>query len=368
LPFEGAGKYGELSRGDRSGDGVEIEGRGAVARCAQEVGMTALRSLTIAIALPLALMGQVWLSPKGEGVVTALYQNDIERLHSYGDGRTRDRGHTTLDATYLETDFSLTDKLAVKVSVPFIEGKYVGSNPHLLVRGQPSTAVALDDGNYHGGLQDFRFQVRYLLRERGWRVAPFVLANLPSHDYSVFAHAATGINETEYRVGVSVGRRLDPLLKKAFLQGQYAFGMSPLVAAGVAPKRSYGELQLGYLLNSRFSIQGSSVLLYSHNGINFDYNLWPNNVTVEQYLNHDRISQSKLLDAAVSFSYRLSPSMSLFASAGHSYWGTNGHLRYIVSTVGFSKAFTTKLSAERNSAMASLPESRKAMVCTCAKK
>jgi len=330
--------------------------------------MRTVRLLTIGIAAPLAVLGQAWVSPKGEGVVTALYQNDIERLHAYGDGRTRDRGHTTLDGIYLETDFSLTDKLAVKVSVPFIDGKYVGSNPHLLVRGQPATAVALDNGNYHGGLQDFRFQVRYVVRDRALKVAPFFSANVPSHDYSTFGHAATGIDETEYRVGVAVGRRLNPLLPKAFIQGQYAFGMSPLVAAGVAPKRSYAEAQLGYLLSRRFSIQGSSVLLYSHNGINFDYNLWPNNVTVEQYLNHDRISRSKLLDAAGSISYRVSPSMSLFVSVGHSFWGTNGHLRYVVSTVGFSKAFTTKLAAEKNSVLTSLPESTKAMVCTCAKK
>jgi len=330
--------------------------------------MRTVRLLTIAIAGPLALPGQVWLSPKGEGVVTVLYQNDIARLHALGDGRTRDSGHITSDATYLETDFSLTDRLAVQVSVPFIEGKYVGSKPHLLVRGQPDTAVALDNGKYHGGLQDFRFQVRYLVRDRALKVAPFFLANAPSYDYPTFGHTAMGMDETEYRVGVAVGRRLNPLLPKAFVQGQYAFGMSPLVAAGVAPKRSYGEAQLGYLVSPRVSIQGSSVFLYSHNGINFDYNLFPNNLTVEQYLNHDRISQSKLLDFAGSIAYRVSPSMSLFASVGHSFWGTNGHLRYIVSTVGFSKAFTTKLAAEKNSALASLPEPKKAMVCTCSKK
>src|SRR4029077_4316915 len=147
--------------------------------------MRTVRLLTIvAIAAPLAVLGQAWLSPKGEGVVTALYQNDVERLHAYGDGRTRDRGHTTLDGIYLETDFSLTDKLAVKVSAPFIDGKYVGSSPHLLVRGQPATAVALDNGDYHGGLQDFLFQVRYVVRDRALKVTPFFFASVPSHDYT----------------------------------------------------------------------------------------------------------------------------------------------------------------------------------------
>src|SRR5215467_2796801 len=112
--------------------------------------MRATKRLSVLFLLPLTALAQAWLSPKGDGVVTVLYQNDIERLHSMGDGRTQDRGHTTLDGVYLDTDFSLTDNLAVRVSLPFIDGKYVGANPHLLIRGQPSTKVLLDDGHYHG--------------------------------------------------------------------------------------------------------------------------------------------------------------------------------------------------------------------------
>jgi len=55
--------------------------------------------------------------------------------------------------------------------------------------------------------------------------------------------------------------------------------MTPVVAANVAPKRSYGELQLGYLLNRHITFQGSSALTLSHNGIDLDYNLFPNNLT-----------------------------------------------------------------------------------------
>ena len=329
--------------------------------------MPAVKSLSLLFVLPLSLMAQAWLSPRGDGVVTVLFQNDIERLHSMGDGRTLDRGHTTLDGVYLDTDFSLTDNLAVRVSLPFLDGKYVGLNPHLLVRGQPSTKVLLDDGQYHGTLQDFRFNVRYAVRQRGVRIVPFFQAALPSHSYATLGHAAVGTDEKEYRLGVSVGRRLNPILPKAFIQGQYAFGMTPLVAAGVAPKRSYGELQLGYLLSRRISFQGASVLTWSHNGLDFDYYLFPGNLTVDQYLNHDRISKAKLLDASGSVAIQLNKSTNFFLSVGHSFWGTNGHLRYVVSTVGFSKAFTTKWSEEKTSVLAALPDANKAMTCTCAK-
>jgi hypothetical protein len=329
--------------------------------------MRAVRVLSLLFAISLSLRAQAWLSPKGDGVVTLFYQNDIERLHSFSDGRTKDRGHTYLDAVFVNTDLSLTDKLAVSVSMPFIAGKYVGPFPHMLVRGDPSTAVALDDGTYHGGFQDFRFNVRYALSQRALKIAPFFQAAIPSHAYPTLGHAATGFDEKEYRVGVSVGRRLDPILPKAFVQGQYAFGMTPVVAANIAPKRSYAELQFGYLLNRRITLQGSSVLTWSHTGIDFDYNLFPNNLTDEQYLNHDRIARGKLLDTSGSIAYQVNRSTNFFVSVGHSFYGTNAHLRYVVTTVGFTKAFGTKLSAENTSVSATLQEANKAVVCTCTK-
>lgn len=329
--------------------------------------MRAARVLSLLWAVSFSSLAQAWLSPKGDGVATVFYQNDIERLHSFSDGRTKDRGHTYLDAAYVNTDFSLTDKIAVSISMPFIAGKYVGPFPHMLVRGDPTTAVALDDGNYHEGFQDFRFNVRYALSQRDLKIAPFFQATIPSHSYATLGHAAVGFDESEYRVGVSVGRRLNPILPKAFVQGQYAFGMSPVVAANIAPKRSYAELQLGYLLSRRITLQGSSVLTWTHNGIDFDYNLFPNNLTDEQYLNHDRIARGKLLDTSGSIAYQVNRSTNFFVSVGHSFYGTNAHLRYVVTTVGFTKAFHTRLSDESTSARANLQEANKAVVCTCAK-
>jgi hypothetical protein len=329
--------------------------------------MRAVSLLSLVFAAPLSLPAQAWLSPQGDGTVSVLYQNVIDRLHSFSDGRTKDRGHSYFDAVAVNTDYSFTDRLAVSVSLPYIAGKYVGPFPHLLVRGDPSTAVEVDNGSFHGGLQDFRLNVRYALTSHALKVTPLFQATIPSHDYPSFGHATIGFNETEYRVGVNVGRRLDPILPKVFVQGQYAFGMSPEVAANIAPKRSYGELQLGYLLNRRFTLQGSSALAWSHNGVDSDYNLFPNNLTDEQYLNHDRVARSKLLDAGGSIAYQVNRSTSLFVSVGHSFYGTNSHLRYLVTTIGFTKAFTTKLSAENSSASTVLPDANKAVVCTCAR-
>ena len=328
--------------------------------------MRTLKLLSLLIALPICLFSQAWLSPKGEGTVSLLYQYGFDRLHVFSDGRTKDRGHTSLQGLVLDTDFSLTDRLAVRVSLPFIDGKYVGAFPHFLVRGQPETAVALDDGAYHGSVQDFRFDVRYNLSRRALKVTPFFEAIVPSHSYATLGHAATGINLHEYRLGVSVGRRLNPILPKAFVQGRYAFGFSEKVV-DVAPKRSYAEFQLGYFLTRRLTVQGSSVLTYSHNGIDHSYDLFPNDLTDQQWLNHDRISRAKLLDLGGGVGYSFNRSTNVFFSMGHSVYGANTHLRSVVVSVGIIKGFATRLAGETPSKKAFLPEASKAMVCTCAK-
>src|SRR5437762_890679 len=88
--------------------------------------MRTFKLLWFLISLPVSLLSQAWLSPKGEGTASVLYQYGFDRLHVFSDGRTKDRGHIYLDGVLVDTDFSLTDKLAVRVSLPYISGKYGG--------------------------------------------------------------------------------------------------------------------------------------------------------------------------------------------------------------------------------------------------
>ena len=326
--------------------------------------MGVLRLLALVIAAPCCLLSQAWLSPQGEGTVSVLYQYSIDRLHAYSDGRAKDVGHMYWDTVVVDGDYSITDKLAVRMSLPYIDGKYVGHSPHTVVRGDPTTAVAADDGTYHGALQDFRVDLRYRVSRGEWKIAPFFEAAIPTNSYPVFLHAVIGTDSREYRAGVNVGRALTPILRKAYFQGRYAFGISQRFA-NIAPKVSYGEFQLGYFLSRRISFQSSAAGVYSHNGITWDYNLFPNNLTEDQWLNHVRISRVKQLDVGGGIGYSFNRSTSVVLSISHSVWGENTHLRYLVTTIGFVKAFSTR--GERESKTALLPEEKKALVCTCAK-
>jgi len=50
--------------------------------------MHTVKLLSLLIALPIGLFSQAWLSPKGEGAVSVLYQYSFDRYHTFSDGRT----------------------------------------------------------------------------------------------------------------------------------------------------------------------------------------------------------------------------------------------------------------------------------------
>jgi hypothetical protein len=56
----------------------------------------------------------------------------------------------------------------------------------------------------------------------------------------------------------------------------------------------------------------------------------------------------------------------LFVGWGHSISGANTHLRSVVLTVGVTRSFTARSNEEKASALPS-GESKKALICTCAK-
>ena len=100
-----------------------------------------------------------------------------------------DIGHILSHALTLDVDYSLTDKLAVRVAVPFIAARYYGPTPHQL---------PMDDGTYHSTFQDFTTDVRYNLTKRRVVLTPFFRVVIPSNSYTYFAHSAAGRDQREY--------------------------------------------------------------------------------------------------------------------------------------------------------------------------
>ena len=310
--------------------------------------------------IPSAVLAQAWLSPKGEGTVSLSYQNQYVADHVFEDGDAHDIGHILSHALTLDVDYSLTDKLAVRVAVPFIAGKYDGPKPHQL---------PMDNGTYHSTFQDFTTDIRYRLSKRRVVVTPFFRAVIPSNSYTYFAHSAAGRDQREYHLGTNFGRRLDPLIPNAYMQAQYSYAFVERVL-GIAPNRSNLELQLGYFLTPRISLLATGQRMYTHSGLELNYNLVHAGLSQDQWIHHDQIAKTSLLDLGGGTSLAITPSWQMFLTVARSIEGRNGHLHAAVITIGVSRSFGTTSTIERSSlgpGRESVPEANRPLVCTCSK-
>jgi hypothetical protein len=312
------------------------------------------------LAIPSAVFAQAWLSPKGEGTVSLSYQYQYVADHVFENADAHDIGHIFSHALTLDVDYSLTDRLAVRVALPFVAGRYSGPVPHQL---------PMDNGTYHSTFQDFITDVRYRLTKRKVAVTPFFRAVIPSNNYTYFAHSAAGRNQREYHLGTNFGRRLDPILPKAFVQAQYSYAFVERVL-GIAPNRSNLEAQLGYFLTPRLSLLATEQWMYTHSGLELNYNLFNAGVSDDQWIHHDQIAKTSLLDLGGGTSLAITPSWQVFLSLARSIEGRNGHLHAAVVTIGVSRLFGTKAAVERASLGPRgepVPEADRPLVCTCSK-
>jgi hypothetical protein len=213
--------------------------------------------LSVAVLLADATgFGQAWVPPKGEGETALSYQNLFTRDHFNGDGSRHDYGHIRLFGVIEELDYGVTNKFAVNLSVPYGFGKYHGPFPHKL---------PIDDGDYHGALQDMHFGFRYNVLRRPIQFTPFVAVAFPSHHYEHFAHSAVGTDLWEVQMGMSLGRSLAPFLPRGYFQLRYGYSIMQRVL-GIRPDRSRIETQFGYFVTRRLSLQALAASQITHSG------------------------------------------------------------------------------------------------------
>ena len=288
------------------------------------------------------------------------YQNQYVADHVFENGDAHDIGHILSHALTLDTDYSITDRLAVRVSVPFVAGKYYGPTPHQL---------PMDNGTYHSTFQDFTTDLRYRLTKRGIAVTPFVRAVIPSNNYTYFAHSAAGRDQREFHLGTNLGRRLDPVIPRAYIQAQYSYAFVQSVL-GIAANRSNLEVQPGYFLTPRISLLATGQWMYTHSGLDLNYSLFQAGLSGDQWIHHDQIAKASLLDLGGGASVAITPSWQMFLTLAHSVEGRNAHLHTAVVTIGVSRSFGTRSKVAKGSLGPRgefLPEGARPLVCTCAK-
>src|SRR5687767_1059344 len=169
----------------------------------------------LAAAAPSPAAAQAWLAPKGEASFSIAGQYLGARYHLFSDGQRYDRGRMQWSHLISDLSYSVSDRFAVRVGIPFVVSRYTGPFPHIPVDREPQ-----DDGTWNPTFQDLSVEARYQAATGGLAITPFLAFVTPVADYPILAHTAAGKGLREATVGVYMGRRLDPILPDAYAQAK----------------------------------------------------------------------------------------------------------------------------------------------------
>ena len=199
---------------------------------------------------------------KGDATLRVEYQY-IRNGAFQGDGFTADYWTTDTHVALLSGDYALSDRWTVYAALPYVQKRFnadpndpYGGDPHnpndpWWIDFVPPDKRFVDDGDFHGGLQDLSVGLSYLALDGPLTVSPYIAYGFPADNYPFYAKAAIGTNLWNLPVGVSLS--YVPYFSDWFFNGDlaYVFSEKPL---GVNVDYWLGFLSAGYWFKPRFSV------------------------------------------------------------------------------------------------------------------
>ena len=297
-------------------------------------GSIFLLILMASFIFPASLYAQAWTPPKGEGYVSLAFEDMFVKDHFLSSGQRIDIGHIRTIGLIESIQYGFTDRLGASFSLPVVASRYYGPDPH---------QIPIDDGNYHGGAQDFRIGLQYNVRRRPVILTPFVTVVVPSHDYIFYAHSAVGTHQPELDLGLAAAGRLERWVPNAYYQAAYSYGIVPVVT-GVRPDRSHMSLEGGYFVTRYLALRVLADSQLTHGGFDIpqdfhiaDYPL----ASDDRWRHHDQSANINSLNLGGGIDVAVGRRWDVFATLTTSVWGENGHAMRTGLTTGISWSFRT---------------------------
>lgn len=302
---------------------------------------------TLCGAVPVA-WASAWTPEEGGGIATFGLQYTHVQRHLGPDGEGIDVGSIDSRGAFLQGSYGITDRLAVSVSLPFLQKRYKGPANHRIADEHGHVHFADEDnGNWHGEFQDYRIAMQYQFTLGAWAATPYVAYGAPSNDYNHFAHAATGSNQEVLEFGAEIARVLPAPYERVYVQTGYSYSFLEKYRH-VDVDRSNLTLEAGYLATERLSLRTFVFGQKSHGGLDFPidypYTYPPPNTSrteddIKLYYHHDQTQRVDFIEAGCGGAYRLSAQTAVFASWLTTLWGENGHATDYAISVGLTRAF-----------------------------
>jgi hypothetical protein len=281
--------------------------------------------VALALLCAASLHAQAWISPARTGSVTLTLQrfwvldHTDFKGHSLTDvdGSRIDLGKIRSNSAIAAIDYSLTDRLAVTIAVPYVSAVYHGNDPE----------SDIDDGHYHGTVQDLGFDLRYAVVAEPVLLTPFIRYSFPERNYSFFGHTAAGRHLREITAGFFAARDLSPFAPDVSLQMRAAYSRPQSVGGMKLDSASMG-LDGAYVLTSHVSVIGSASWTRGFGGLDLPKDLDdPKHADhIEEIFHaHDRLARANYLYAGGGLSWRAKPAVEIFAGVVHTVRSENAH-------------------------------------------
>lgn len=269
--------------------------------------------LIVQFGLTTSVHAQAWLPLKGEGQISVTYQNIQVKDHVDSEGKKFDSGPIRTHTVISTLEYGLSNKLALDAEITHVSSKYegfVGPVPH----------GPADTGSYHPAFQDLRVGVRYNLRSRPLSLTSFVATVIPTHHYETRGHSAIGRRLRELQMGVFVGRDLEQILPRGYVQGRYSYAIvEDLEEFNL--NRSNVDWEFGYFATDRISLRFTGAWQKTYDGLEI-----PKDRTHPHYHDiHDRATKVSFVRLGGGLSFSLNRSLSLHADFNNTARGQNTH-------------------------------------------
>ena len=280
---------------------------------------------------PSNALAQAWVPPVGAGSVDLMFQRIDNTGHLLSDGSLIPDGKSVDASAYIQVEAALTDRVVVRVGMPYVSAKYIGPGPG------PFGLLPVDACKcWHSGLQDLGVTARVNVYNGRFGLTPSISVGVPSHDYAYQGESVLGRDLKELRLGVDAGRRLDAVSAKLTVEGRYEYAFVERVL-GVPNNRSDAGLEAAFLAARRLSVHAGVSWQRTHGGLQLGapppFALQPPGDvnTLDRVLQHDRLLRDDYWHADGGASYSL-PAVDLYLSYTHYVKGTDSHAGHVFTT------------------------------------
>jgi hypothetical protein len=251
----------------------------------------------LSLGAPAFLQCQAWLPARGDGYLSLNYVGLSTSDHLISSGQPQDRGPMQQSTASVGVFYGITDRLAVSADVPYVASKFTLA-PGLAPNAHDLEAH-IDDGSYHGTYQDFHAAVKYNVLRGAVMVTPFFELTIPTHQYETFGHSASGKYLRESRVGMNIGRLLNPILPRAYFDLRYAYSFVQNLE-DMNLDRNNVDLEVGYFLKPTVAVRALAAVQKTMGGVEA---LVPPNSPY--FPNHDRLERGHYFRMGGGISFAL---------------------------------------------------------------